>query len=598
LKNAFVIVTLAALLSACASAPRAPAPEAAAAPQPELAAPPSDETAGDVVPTASAPDEPLPNVALSSELLYKIMKAEMEFRGGQWQGPYITMMGLAQLTRDPRLARRAAEMALSAKQGGESMAAIRLWRELAPNSEEAAQYYLGFVILSDNLAEAEAIFKRRLEQATPATRGLAMFQIQQFLARAKDKPAAASMLERLLAPYADTAEAHVVLAQTAYTRGDPELALKEAQAALAIKPGSEIAVLTLAQVTEDDAKVSEVLARFLAANPGAREVRAARARVLVNQKQYDQARDEFLALLKGQPDNLGTLYALGIMSMQLGEPVKAEGYFSHFMDVLADHPDDERDPAKVLMILSQLAEERGDPKAALAWIDKIEPADPKAYFGAQLRRGLLLGKQGDLDGARAFLASLKPEDGADQAMVVLTQGQLLRDAGKVEEAYALMEEGVKRYPANPDLLYDFALLAEKTNRLDVMEKSLREVMVQAPDNHHAYNALGYSLAERNVRLPEAFELIDKAMKMAPGDPFIMDSMGWVQYRLGKLNEAEALLRKAYSLRNDPEIAVHLGEVLWHKGQKADAQKLWREARAKDPKNDTLKNTLARLHLSL
>jgi len=595
LKNAFVIVTLAALLSACATAPHAPAPVPAAVPQAQPE--PQAEQAASAADEPAA-DESLPNVALSSDLLYKIMKAEIEFRDGRWQGPYVTMMALAQQTRDPRLARRAAEMALAAKQGGESMAAIRLWRELAPDSEEAAQYYLGFVILSDNLAEAEAIFQHRLQQATPATRGLAMFQIQQFLARAKDKPAAAAMLERLLAPYGDTAEAHVVLAQTAYARGDAALALKEAQAALAIKPGSEIAVLTLAQVTEDDAKVAEVLARFLAANPGAREVRAAHARVLVNQKQYDQARDEFLALLKGQPDNLGTLYALGIMSMQLGEPAKAEGYFSHFMEVLADHPDDERDPSKVLMILSQLAEERGDLKAALAWIDQVEQTDPKAYFGAQLRRGLLIGKQGDLAAARSFLDSLKPPDGEDQATVVLTEGQLLRDAGKVEEAYTLMEEGVKRYPDNPDLLYDFALLAEKTNRLDVMETTLRAVMAQAPDNHNAYNALGYSLAERNVRLQEAFELIDKAMKMAPGDPFIMDSMGWVQYRLGKLDEAEALLRKAYSLRNDPEIAVHLGEVLWHKGRKTDAQKLWREARAKDPKNDTLKSTLARLHLSL
>jgi Flp pilus assembly protein TadD len=175
---------------------------------------------------------------------------------------------------------------------------------------------------------------------------------------------------------------------------------------------------------------------------------------------------------------------------------------------------------------------------------------------------------------------------------------MLRDAGRVEDAYALLQAGVERFPANPDLLYDFALIAEKTGRLDVMEKSLREVMQQAPDNHHAYNALGYSLAERNVRLTEALELIDKALKMAPGDPFIMDSMGWVQYRLGNLNAAELQLRQAYALRSDPEIAVHLGEVLWHKGQKADAQKLWREARAKDPKNDTLRNTLARLHLSL
>jgi Flp pilus assembly protein TadD len=123
-------------------------------------------------------------------------------------------------------------------------------------------------------------------------------------------------------------------------------------------------------------------------------------------------------------------------------------------------------------------------------------------------------------------------------------------------------------------------------------------MTQAPDNHHAYNALGYSLAERNVRLQEAFELIDKAMKMAPGDPFIMDSMGWVQYRLGHLNEAEAQLRRAYALRSDPEIAVHLGEVLWQKGQQDDARRLWREARAKDPQNDTLRETLARLRQSL
>lgn len=597
MKNAFVIVILSALLSACALAPQQPP---APAPLADAGALSSDDTAADGVPApdTAAADEPLPNVALTSDLLYKLMKAELDFRNGNWQGPYVTMMGLAQLTRDPRLARRAAEMALTAKQSGESMAAIRLWRELAPNSEEAAQYYLGFVILSDNLAEAEDIFTRRLQQASPATRGLAMFQIQQFLGRAKDKPAAAAMLERLLAPYGATAEAHVVLAQTAYARGDAAVALKEAQAALAIKPGSEIAVLTLAQVTDDEAKVSEVLAKFLAANPGAREVRAARARVLVNQKQYDQARNEFLALLKGQPDNLGTLYALGIMSMQLDEPAAAEKYFNQFMGVLAAHPDDERDPAKVLMILSQLAEERGDIKAALQWLGKIEPADPKLYFGAQLKRAQLIGKQGDLPAARAFLASLKTEDAADQAMVVLTEGQILRDAGKLDEAYALMEEGVQRFPANPDLLYDFALLAEKAGRLDVMEKSLREVMVQAPDNQHAYNALGYSLAERNVRLPEALELIDKAMKMAPGDPFIMDSMGWVQYRLGNLNQAEALLRKAYALRNDPEIAVHLGEVLWHKGQKAAAQKLWREAHAKDPKNDTLKNTLARLHLSL
>ena len=120
----------------------------------------------------------------------------------------------------------------------------------------------------------------------------------------------------------------------------------------------------------------------------------------------------------------------------------------------------------------------------------------------------------------------------------------------------------------------------------------------APDNHHAYNALGYSLAERNVRLQEALALVGKALEMAPGDPFIMDSMGWVHYRLGNLDEAEKYLRRAYALRRDPEIAVHLGEVLFLKGRQADAQQLWREASAKDPQNDTLRSTLARLRQAL
>ncbi|HEU4376909.1 MAG TPA: tetratricopeptide repeat protein [Telluria sp.] len=581
-------------MSACTAPVRQAAPLVAPQAAPVAAEPEPAPAVAEVEP----PEEHLPNVALTKDLLYRLMKAEIEFRQGHWQAPYLAMMAAAQQTRDPRLAQRAAEMARSAKQGEQTLAAIRLWRQIDPASEEAAQYYLGFVVLSDNLAEAEPIFSKRLRDASPADRALAMFQVQQLLARAKDKAGAAAMTERLMAPYADTLEAHVVLAQTALGRGNAELALKEARTALAIKPDAEIAVLTLAQVTADEAASSDVLKQFLAAHPTAREVRGAYARVLINRKQYEPARQEFLALLKDQPDNLGTLYALGIVSLQLNDQKGAESYLGRFVTQLEAHPDPERDGTKVYVILSQLAEERGDTKGAMAWLDKVEEGDGGAWFAAQLRRAQLLGKQGDMAGAHQLLAGLEASQPAEQAQIVLTEGQILRDAGQEEQAYALMQAGVAKFPSNPDLLYDFALLAEKTGRLDVMEKSLREVIQQAPDNHHAYNALGYSLAERNVRLPEALELIGKALQMAPGDPFIMDSMGWVQYRLGNLNAAEAQLRQAYALRNDPEIAVHLGEVLWQKGLKADAQKLWREARAKDPKNDTLKNTLARLHLSL
>ncbi len=583
MKNAFAIVTLSALLTTAF----------AADPDKRVL---EDELAAATVPQAD-PD-PLPNVAMSSELLYKLMKAELEFRAGQWQGPYVTMMGAAQLTRDPRLAKRAVDMALAAKQPKESMSAVRLWRELAPRSDEATQYFLGFIILSEDIAEAEPIFVRRLEDAPPARRGLAIFQIQQFLSRAKDKVKADAMLNRLVKPYEGLVEVHLVLAQSAFARGNTELALKEARTALAQQPSSELAVLTLAQVTGDQEAVATLLTAFLDAHPGAREVRAARARLLVNQKQYDQARGEFLTLLSGQPDNLNILYAVGIMSMQLNDAAGAEKYFTQFINVLAEHPNDERDPTKVLMMLSQLAEDRHDLKAALQWLEKIDTGDTRSYLAAQLKRAQLTGKQGDLVTARKLIEEIKPSDPQDEAQVVLAHAQILRDADQVEAAYTVLQAGAQRFPENTDVLYDFALLAEKTGRMDVMEIALRTVIAQAPDSHHAYNALGYSLAERNIRLPEALELIEQANKMAPDDPFIMDSLGWVNYRMGKMDLAEQWLRRAYGLRSDAEIAVHLGEVLWQKGQKAEAQKLWRDVRNKDPKNDALKSTLARLNPNL
>jgi len=595
LKNAFAIVTLSALLSACAVAPKQQQPAQDLSDQPLAAAEardhPDQAKEGEQA-------EKLPNVEMSPAMMTQLMQAEMAFKNGDWQGPYLTMMSLAQQTKDPRLAKRAAEMALTAKQADDALAAVKLWRQYAPDSEEASQYYLGLIILSDNLGEAESILKQRLADATPAARGLVMFQMQQLLLRAKDKEAAGAMLERLVAPYGNLMETHVVLAQAALARNDKAAAKREAQAALQLKPDSEIAALTVAQVSEDEGGAIKVLKDFLAAHPEAREVRSAYARLLVNEKQYEAARQEFLTLDKAQPDNPGTLYALGILSMQMNDRPAAEQYFSRFVDLMDKAPADERDPSKAVMILSQIAEERGDYKAAADWLDRLDTEDPKVQFGAALRRAQLTAKQGDVAGARKLLGTLKTDDKTEQAQIVLVEAQILRDAGQPKDAFKLMEQGVKRFPDNMDFLYDYALMAEKMGKTAVMEKSLRKVIAKSPDNMQAYNALGYSLADRNVRLKEAYRLITKALKMAPADPFILDSMGWVNYRMGKLDEAETHLRKAYTLRNDPEIAVHLGEVLWKKGNQEDARKLWREAQAKDPKNDALKSTLARLHQTL
>jgi tetratricopeptide (TPR) repeat protein len=593
LKNAFAIVTLSALVSACAVVPKeqaAPAPEAPVVPAPTPAA--------EAIAKAAPLDEKLPSVELTSDLFYKLTKAELDFKRGQWQSAYVTMMVLAQQTRDPRLARRASEMALSAKQGNEALAAIRLWRELAPDSDEAAQYFLGFAVLGDDLGEAEALFAQRLKAAPVNGRPLLMFQMQQFLQRAKDKAAAFALMERVLQPYLNSQESHLVLAQGANAAGDAERARAEAKKAVEIKPDSELATLTLGQMLGDLDGTQKLFAGFLQKYPAANEVRSAYARLLVEQKQYDQAREQFLILLKDQPDNPGTLYALGIMSLQGQDTKAAEAYFKHYVQVLENQPDPERDPNKALMLLAQIAEENGDYDGALAWLDKIDGDDARTILAARLKRAHITAAKGDVEGARAQLKDIAPTDPGEQVQVLQTEGQLLRDSGRSVEAFKTLQDGVLRFPNSPDLMYDYALAAEKLGKVDAMETALRKVIESVPDNHHAYNALGYSLADRNIRLDEAYELIDKALKMAPGDPYIMDSMGWVLFRMGKLKEAEQSLRQAYALRGDAEIAVHLGEVLWTQGDKAGAAKLWREARAKDPKNDALRSTLARLNAGI
>ncbi|MFT5642799.1 MAG: Flp pilus assembly protein TadD [Janthinobacterium sp.] len=607
MKNVFAIVTLSAVLSACAAAEQV-APTNGAVQAGSASSARDVEQAGQVtsaraaaqaVPGAAEAEEgALPNVELSSDLLYKLVRAELEFKTGRWQGAYVSLLAIAQQTRDPRIAQRATDIALFAKQDDAALAAIRLWRELAPESEAANQFFLAFVVLSDNLVEAEPIFYKRLQRARPQARAMVMFQMQQMLSRVSDKSAVFALQERVLAPYHAMPEAHLVLAQGAYASGDGARAVREAQQALALKPDSELAVLTLAQVRGDADAARALLLEFLDKHADAGEVRVAYARMLVEKKEYAPARKQFLTLLEARPDSLATLYSLGVISMQLSDVAAAQSYFKQFLAAHAKGSGEESDASKVLIILSQIAEERLDVDAALGWLEKVSDNDARAFFSAGVRRAQLLARRGDLDGARTLLATLQGGDADEQVRLLLADAQILRDGGFAMNAYAVLENGAKRFPDNAELLYDFALAAEKMKRLDVMESTLRRVIRLAPDNQHAYNALGYALAEHNIRLPEARALIGKALALAPGDPFIMDSMGWVEFRMGNLSRAEQLLRSAYALRNDPEIAVHLGEVLWQKGDQADARKLWGEAMANDPQNAALKHTLARLNLSL
>jgi len=216
------------------------------------------------------------------------------------------------------------------------------------------------------------------------------------------------------------------------------------------------------------------------------------------------------------------------------------------------------------------------------------------YVQAQIRYAQVLARQGKLDDARAHLQQAAAKSSPQRIQLVLAEAQLLRDANQPKAAFDLVGQALDRVPNNPDLLYDYAMLAEKIERVDVLESSLRKLIEIRPEHAHAYNALGYSLADRNQRLPEARELIEKALKLAPDDSFIIDSMGWVLYRQGKLKDSLGYLRRAYAGRPDPEIAAHLGEVLWALGERSEAERVWGDAARDSPDNETLANTIKRL----
>ena len=540
----------------------------------------------------------LPHVPLTSELLYDILAADFAYQGGYWQSAYDSMMELATKTRDPRLAKQAAEIAVKAHHIDKAMAATKLWHQLAPESEEAEKFYLAFLVLGDDLPDARPIFEKRLSSAAPGERGVVILQIQRLLDAAKNKPLAFSVLEDVLAPYSSVPESHIALSLSSFSNGDRTRASDEAKKALAIKPDSELAILTLAQALADSSEASGVLASFLSSYPNSRQVRIAYARMLIGQKQYDKARGEFEKLLTMQPRDPLSLYSLGILAMQENDIRGAERYLNAYLEALTDQQKEDRDVYQVLFLLAQIAEEQGDHASALKWLDKVErdSGDSEPYYRAQFKSAEIMAKQGNINAARKLLSSLHAETPAEKEQIILVEAQILREANKHQESFAVLSAGVEQYPDNVNLLYDYALAAEKLDKLAVMESSLRRIIALDAANFQAYNALGYSLADRNVRLPEAYALIEKALKLAPNDPFIMDSMGWVLYRQGKFGEAEEKLRRAYKLRPDAEIGVHLGEVLWETGQRDEAQKLWAEAAKKDPKNELLKSTLKRLNV--
>jgi tetratricopeptide (TPR) repeat protein len=493
-------------------------------------------------------------------------------------------LDLAKTTRDPRVAKRAAEVALFARRYDAALDAARIWTETDPDSQAARQMLAGLLAASGHNDELAVQVGKMLASAGSDI-GPALLRLNRVFARSTDKVAVKKLIDQVTAPYLGIAEAHFARAIAAYEAQDAISAKSEIDRALALRPNWEQAALVRAQLAPQDPQTLEDLGRFVAANPKAAEVRLAYARALVGAKRYEEARDQFSQLLADNPNNADVIYAVAVLSLQLNDRGPAETNLKHLVDLGYSEADSAR------LYLGQIAEDRKAWDEAIQWYGQVGIGEQ--YVAAQLRMANVLAQTGHLDEARNRLHEAQARTPRENAQLIIGEAQLLRDAGRYPDAYSVLESGLAAQPEQPDMLYEAALAAEKIGKSDVLERDLRLLIKLKPDNAHAYNALGYSLADRGERLEEAQKLIEKALELAPDDPFILDSKGWVLFRKGDAAGAVEVLKRALSIRPDPEIAAHFGEVLWVLGRRDEALRAWNEAAKTSPDNAALATTIKR-----
>ncbi len=549
--------------------------------------------------------EPVVNSSLSAPLFYQLLLGELNVREGDPGAGYSLILDAARRTKDPQLYQRAVEVALQGRSGDAALAAARAWAQELPGSLEADRFVLQILLALNRVGETGPVLRDLIRDTPLAERSDTINAIPQTFARVQDKAVAASVVREAVTPSLTQPET----AAAAWTTvGRMELAQNRTTAALeaarqghSAEPASPYpALLALELFERGDANAEPLILRQINASSrrSANDTAVALnyARLLIDLQRNGDARRELASLTTRQPDEAEAWLLLASVQLQdnaLQETKASLGQFLRLTQGSSD-PRLRRLQTQAYLMAAQVAEKQGDIAGAGAWLDRIE--SPEDVLAAQLRRASLLARQGRLGEGRALLRSQPERRPGDARLKLIAEAQLLRDFKAYREAYDVYGEAVRRFPEDTDLLYEQAMVAEKSDRLADMERLLRELIQRKPDFHHAYNALGYSLADRNLRLPEAKTLIEKAVSLAPDDPFIQDSLGWVEFRLGNLPRSIEILTAAYRKRPDAEIAAHLGEALWAAGQRDQARKIWREGLLTAPDNETLLSTLKRLQV--
>ncbi len=556
---------------------------------PPSAPPPAAGTAALVFDEATIRRTPLTGADIkgfSEEALFKLLAAEIAGQRGQVDLALQNYIEIAQATEDPQIAERATRIAVFARDNARALAAAERWAALQPASVEAHQIVAAMKIRTGDVEGALGHLEQVLA-SDGAAAGQKLRMIANFLGREQDKAAALEVMRRLVEKRSDDPDAllaYALLAIRTDNVAEARTAMDRLAAGGPVNPGLAIAYIGLLQRHEDLPGALAWMEAALARDSGNFDLRLVYARLLADARRYDDARVQFEQLATLNPEHGDVQYALGLLYLQAN---RLDDAAKRFSDLYARNQRVE----ETAYYLGQIAEARRDAAGALDWYRKLD-SGPN-HFDAQLRIALLLARSGDLPGARAQLQGLTPTDEAESARRTRVEGEILTEHGRLDEAMAVYDRALEA-GYDGDIMYTRAMLAERMDRIDVVERDLRTVLEHDPDNAQALNALGYTLADRTDRYAEAYELIARALQLSPQDYYILDSMGWVLYRLGRLDEAVDYLQRARAIRDDAEVAAHLAEVLWVKGDREAAREVWEAALKSTPDDATLLETIKRL----
>lgn len=554
-------------------------------------------------PAAAAADAEEERAALNAELFYEILVGEIAASEGALTDAQAMMMEAARTSGNEQLYRRGTELALQSRSGERALANARAWLQAFPESRDANRYALQILVALNRIADSASHLQREIALTPAPSKPATYLAITQLYNNARDKALAADVVEQAMADEtSDPVSGPLAWATIGHMRlgaGQKAAAMQAVHKAQALTPDTgAIALLSMELLEAGVADAEPIVQRYIAKNPSP-QLRMAYARVLLGQQRQAEARQQLEAIAADSPDYPEAWATLAGLQLQAGEIEKAQASAEQLGRLVPQIPAGVARSAaqsQYYLLLAQVAEKQGRYAEADALLRRID--DAPNLLSVQARRASLLARQGKLKEARALIEAVPASGPSQQRLKRLAEVQLLRDAGQHAQAYALQSQLQKQDPDDAELAYDTALLAERTGNFDDMEKLLRGIIARKPDFQHAYNALGYSFAERGIHLQEAEQLVRKALDMSPGDPFITDSLAWVKFRQGNVQQALQLLEEAYAARPDVEIAAHLGEVLWASGQQERAREIWRQGMASNPDNSTLRETLQRLGVSL